>query len=108
MKQVIFEGNSLETIRAFPNNARQRTGYEIDRVQRGLEPLNWKPIATIGPSVREIRVQLGVQYRIIYIAKFGDKVHILHGFQKKSQKTPKLDIELARKRLLQVTRRHNK
>jgi phage-related protein len=75
-------------------------------VQRGLEPLNWKPLTTIGTGVREIRIQVGRQYRLIYITRFGNKVHILHGFQKKSQKTSRSDIELAKKRLLQVARRY--
>jgi len=108
MKTVSFEGDALEVIRSFPDNARQRAGYEIDRIQNGLEPLNWKPFSSIGAGVREIRIQVGMQYRVIYVAKFGDTVHILHAFQKKTQKTPKSDIELARQRLRQITRRYGK
>lgn len=108
MQQVTFEGNSLEIIRAFPVNAKQRAGYEIDRVQRGLEPLNWKLFPTIGAGVREIRVQVGTQYRLIYITKFGDNIHVLHAFKKKSNKTSRSDIELAKKRLLVVTQRQLK
>jgi len=108
MKTVSFEGDALEVIRAFPDNARQKAGYEIDRIQNGLEPLNWKPVSSIGAGVREIRIQVGMQYRVIYVAKFGDTVHILHAFQKKTQKTPKSDIELARQRLRQILRRYGK
>ncbi len=99
MRTVIFEGSSLEMIRNFPDDARNRAGYEIDRVQRDLEPENWKPFPSIGQGVREIRIQLGQQYRVIYIAKFDNKLHILHAFQKKTQKTRKADIELAKSRL---------
>ncbi len=108
MKSVSFEGDSLAVIRAFPDNARQRAGYEIDRIQRGLEPLNWKPFSAIGAGVSEIGIQVGMQYRVIYVAKFGDKVHVLHAFQKKTQKTSKPDIELARRRLRQLTQRLEK
>lgn len=105
IKKVAFVGDSLEMIRAFPHNVRQRIGYEIDRIQNGLEPLNWKPFSTIGAGVREIRIQVGMQYRVIYVAKYGDAVHILHAFEKKTQKTPKPDIDKARRRLRQVMQR---
>lgn len=106
IKAVVFEGDSLEVIRAFPDSARQRTGYEIDRIQNGLEPLNWKPFPSIGAGVREIRLQVGMQYRVIYVAKYGGAVHVLHAFQKKTQKTRKLDTEIARRRLRQVIQRY--
>ena len=108
IKQVVFEGNSLKTIKEFPAIARQRIGFEIDRTQRGMEPLNWKPMPTISTGVREIRIQVGLQYRIIYIAKFDDKVHVLHAFQKKTQKTPRADIALAKKRMMDVARKYTK
>ena len=67
MKIVVFEGNTLETLRQFPDNARLRAGYEIDRVQRGMEPENWKPFPSVGKGVRKIRVQIGKQFRVMYI-----------------------------------------
>jgi len=75
-------------------------------VQQDKEPENWKPFPTIGRGAREIRVQVGGQYRIIYIAKFEDKVHVLHVFEKKTQKTRKSDIEIAKHRLKEVIRRY--
>jgi phage-related protein len=106
IKTVVFEGDSLEVIRAFPDSARQRAGYEIDRIQNGLEPLNWKPFPSIGAGVREIRIQVGMQYRVIYVAKYGGVVHVLHAFQKKTQKTLKSDSEIAWRRMRQVIRRY--
>ena len=99
MKPVVFHGGALQAVRAFPGTARQRAGYEIDRVQRGLPPLNWKPLSSIGPGVREIRIQVGMQYQVIYLA---NAVHVLHAFQKKTQKTSKNDIDIARKRFRQL------
>lgn len=97
MRTISFEGRSLEVIRGFPDNARQRAGYDLDRVQRDLEPENWKPFNRVGQGVREIRVQVGTQYRVMYVTKFEGKVHVLHAFQKKSQKTAKSDIDYAKK-----------
>lgn len=105
MRKVVFEGNTLASIRQLPDIAKQRAGYEIDRVQRDLKAENWKPFPAIGQGVRETRIQTGRQFRIIYIAKFNDSIHILHVFEKKTQKTRQADIELAKDRLQAVIRR---
>ncbi len=106
MRKVVFEADTLDRIREVPEAARQRAGYEIDRVQRDREPENWKPFPAIGQGVREIRIQVGRQFRIIYIAKFAGYVHVLHIFEKKSQKTRPSDIALAKTRFQQVVKRH--
>jgi phage-related protein len=69
MKAVIFLGDSLEALRDFPDGARRNAGYQIDRVQRGFEPDHWKPMKTIGPGVREIRIsdETGA-FRVLYTA----------------------------------------
>jgi phage-related protein len=79
----------------------------LDRVQHGLEPENFKPMASIGKGVWEIRIsdEAG-QFRVIYIAKLKDAVFVLHCFQKKSQKTPLKDLDLASKRLRELLQRH--
>ena len=96
MKQVAFHGSALNDLRGFPEGARREAGHQIDRVQRGLDPDDWKPMTTIGQGVREIRVrdETGA-FRVIYLARLADAVHILHCFQKKTQRTAKTDIELA-------------
>ena len=82
MRTVVFEGNTLKTLRQFPEGARLRAGYEIDRVQRDRQPENWKPFPSVGQGVRELRVQLNSQFRIMYLVKFENKVHVLHVFEK--------------------------
>jgi phage-related protein len=81
----------------------QKTGYQIDRFQNGLEPDNFKPMTTVGTSVYEIRVedQSGA-FRVIYIAKFEQCVYVLHCFQKKTQKTAQKDLNLAKNRLSEL------
>ena len=100
MKKVVFMGDSLARIRAFPSGARQDAGFQIDRVQRGEHPDKWKPMKTIGKGVQEICIkEASGHYRVIYLAKLEDAVYVLHAFQKKTQQTRKSDIDLARKRL---------
>jgi phage-related protein len=68
MKKVVFMGNSLARIRAFPADARQDTGFQIDKVQHGENPDKWKPMKTIGKGVKEIRIkEASGHYRVIYL-----------------------------------------
>ena len=99
MKTIQFVGSALEDIKDFPDSVKQRIGYQLHRVQMGEDPNDWKPMKTIGPGVREIRIKIGDQYRVIYIASFSDAVYVLHAFQKKAQKTDKRDLNIAEQRL---------
>ena len=99
-KPVTFHGDSLDRLRDFPEDARREAGHELYQVQKGLDPSDWKPMPTIGAGVREIRIRDGIgAYRVIYIATLADAIHVLHAFQKKSQKTAQRDLALAAARL---------
>jgi len=99
-KPVTFHRDSLDRLRDFPQDARREAGHELYQVQKGLDPSDWKPIPTIGAGVREIRIRDGIgAYRVIYIATLADAIHVLHVFQKKSQKTAQRDLALAAARL---------
>ena len=99
MKDVVFVGGSGDDLRNFPEVARQRTGYQLFLIQRGLDPTNWKPMASVGPGCREIRVRAeGNAYRVLYVATIGNAVFVLHCFEKKTRQTPKSDIDLAQQR----------
>lgn len=103
MKPVEFLGSSLDDLRSFPVAARRAMGYQMDRLQHGLEPDNWKPMTSVGGGVREIRVRdESGAWRVIYLAKLPDAVYVLHCFQKKTQKTLKSDVELAQNRLSEL------
>lgn len=103
LKRVEFLGDSLARLREFPESARKEAGFQLQRLQAGLDPDDWKPMSSIGSGVREIRVrdEAGA-FRVIYIATKGDAVYVLHAFQKKSQKTAQRDIDLARLRMRQI------
>ncbi len=102
MKALKFVGSSLDDLRNFPDEARRIAGFELRAIQNGLEPSDWKAMQSIGPGAKEIRIHVLGAWRVIYVAKLADAVYVLHAFQKKSQKTSKNDIELARKRLKQI------
>ena len=99
LKPVKFLGSALYDLRAFPVSVRREAGYQIDLVQRGRDPDDWKPMSTIGGGVREIRIRdSNGAFRVIYVTTFADAIYILHCFQKKTQKTRQVDIDLAVKR----------
>jgi phage-related protein len=105
MKVVRFLGDSLKCLRNFPEDARQDAGYQIDKVQRGDQPDDFRPMSSIGNGVEEIRIRddSGI-YRVVYVARFVEAVYVLHVFQKKSQATSKGDLEIARERYAQLMR----
>ena len=99
IKPVIFRGEALESLRKFPDNARHDAGYQLDKVQRGRDPDDWKPMRSVGPGVKEIRIRdVTGAFRVVFLATLADAVFVLHCFQKKSEQTSDKDIQLARKR----------
>ncbi len=104
-KRLDFEGNSYEALVAFPDAARQLAGYELDVVQQGRQPDDWRPMSSIGPGVSEIRINVEGAFRVIYVAKFQETVYVLHCFEKKSQRTSRPDIELATARYKALVRK---
>ena len=98
MKQIFFKGSSIDDIRNFPIDARREVGFQLDKIQNGLEPTDWKPMPSVGKGVREIRVkdQTGA-YRVIYLVKLEDGIYVLTAFKKKQQKTPKPEIDKAKR-----------
>ena len=104
-KPVQFLGSSLRELKNFPCSARQEAGYQIDRVQNGLLPVDWKQMPPVGKGVMEIRIsEVEGAFRVIYLAKLAEAVYVLHCFQKKTPQTSQRDIELARKRLQNILR----
>jgi len=99
MKDVRFVGSSLDDLKHFPAGARREAGFELSNVQAGLQPGDWKPMNTVGAGAVEIRIKdaAGI-YRVIYVARFEEAIYVLHAFQKKTRKTRKADIELAKAR----------
>ena len=92
-------GSSLDDLRSFPDDAKQDMGFQLEQVQFGLTPDDWKPLREVGRGAREIRVRMpSGAYRTVYVTQFDDAVYVLHCFVKKSQKTSKKDIAIAARR----------
>jgi phage-related protein len=102
MKPLSFVGSSLDDLRNFPDEARRAAGFELRAVQSGLEPSDWRPMHIIGPGVKEIRMHVLGEWRVIYFAKLRETVYVLHAFQKKTRKASRHDIDLARQRYRQI------
>ncbi|MBU1167964.1 MAG: type II toxin-antitoxin system RelE/ParE family toxin [Proteobacteria bacterium] len=108
-KRIKFLGDSLDGLRSFSDSARKDAGFQLDRVQQGLDPDDWKPMQTIGQGAREIRIRdTSGAFRVLYVVKFVDAIYVLHCFQKKTQKTRKADIDLAKARLEQLLKDLNR
>lgn len=98
-------GASREDLKFFPEAAQDSLGFELYRVQCGLDPKDWKPMSSVGPGVKEIRVRdaAGI-FRMIYLATRPEGVYVLHCFQKKTQRTSRSDLELATERFKSIAR----
>ncbi len=102
MKQITFIGKALDVIKAFPADAKREAGHQMDRLQNGFEPTDWKPMKAVGSGVYEIRINQDGQFRVIYISRHSEAIYILHAFQKKTQKTSKNDKETIKKALKEL------
>lgn len=105
MKKVVWMGSSKSDLKAFPPDVVDDMGHQLFLVQCGLEPDDWKPMASVGAGVREIRVRdASGAFRTVYLATRPEALYVLHCFQKKTQQTALHDIRLARQRLKDVLR----
>ncbi|MCH7559605.1 MAG: type II toxin-antitoxin system RelE/ParE family toxin [Planctomycetes bacterium] len=99
-KQMLieWEGTSYSDLMSFPIDARHNAGFQLGRLQIGLDPTDWKPVTGLAKGikgVREIRIWTGEGgYRVVYALKFGDAISVLHCFEKKTRQTEKKDINL--------------
>ena len=96
-------GSSREDLKAFPEEARRQVGYQLEHVQEGADPDDWKPMSTVGAGVREIRVrESSGAFRCIYVATRPEGIYVLHCFQKKTQKISRQDLDVAQTRFKSI------
>ncbi|WP_119841341.1 type II toxin-antitoxin system RelE/ParE family toxin [Salinibacter ruber] len=99
VQNLAFVGSSRGDLCAFSEDVRREAGYQLDKVQRGEQPTDFKPMKTIGSGTYELRIkEYGNEYRIFYVAKFGDSIYVLHAFKKTSRKTPERHLNISRRR----------
>ena len=104
-KRLLWSGSSKSDLKGFPAETRRVAGYQLWLVQQGRVPDDWKPLQSVGIGAKEIRVHTGREHRVIYIASFAEGVYVLHAFEKKTRRTARRDLELARARLREVVNR---
>ena len=102
-KEIRWVGSSYDDLLAFPAAPRKEAGFQLGKVQAGLEPTDWKPFDEVGAGTREIRISdaKGI-FRVMYVAKFEEAVYVLHCFQKKTQATSRQDKGIAATRFRAV------
>jgi phage-related protein len=102
IKDIVFVGSSLEDLKEFPREVQRQIGYAFYQAQIGEKHHNTKPLKGFA-GVWEIRSNYQTDtYRAVYTVKIGDKIYVLHCFQKKSKRgvaTPKKEIDLIKRRL---------
>ena len=105
MKEAIFHPRVIEFVRGLTRQARKEIGEAIRDLQKGLFVTmpSSRPMPGVASGVHELRIkEEGKQIRIFYYLKLGDRVLIFHAFEKKTQKTPRFEIELGKKRLREL------
>lgn len=101
--ELEFWGDSLDVLSGFPKGVKFNLGYALRRLQRGQIPGDRKSMPGIGPGVFELRDQDERSwYRVIYLKKTKNVIHILHCFEKDTNRTEQKDIETAQARLARV------
>ena len=103
-RPIFWVGSARNDLRAFPKVARERVGQELDLLQQGIEPTDFKPMSRVGTGVYELRIRTGGAFRVFYVAKFAEGLYVLHAFQKKTGKTGRLDLEIGAKRYRDIFR----
>ncbi|NHZ37138.1 hypothetical protein F0185_26580 [Massilia sp. CCM 8692] len=98
-KEVRWMGDAKDVMSGFPAEAKQAGGEELYRIQCGEDAVDAAPMGEVGSGAYEIRInKAGGWFRVFYVAKFGDAIYVLHAFQKKTNKTPKEDIDIGKRR----------
>lgn len=98
LKPISWLGDSLTRLRKVSTDIRSDAGYQLDLVQRGEAPTDFRPMPDVGPGAMEIRVHGENEYRVFYVARFEEAIYVLHCFVKKTRATRKADIDLGKER----------
>jgi phage-related protein len=110
-KQTLwYKPSILDEVRTWPKEVTEEVGRQLNKVEYGGQPIDFKPMSSIGSGVFEIRhSDDGEQYRLIYVAKFKEAIYVLHVItKKKTRKTAQHDIDLAKERYNELVQRRKR
>lgn len=103
LKEVTWVGNSKAKLKEFPEDVQKDVGDALFFAQAGSMSPAAKPFKGVGSGVFEIRASHRTDaYRTVYAVQIGERIYVLHCFQKKSKrsiKTPKYEVDLIKRRL---------
>jgi phage-related protein len=102
--EIHWFGDAKEVLSSFPPEVKSVLGYSLRRLQKGLLPdCDARRMESIGKGVWELKTaDERTWYRVIYLTRIGDALFVLHAFEKKSRKTGRRDLEIAKSRLRQA------
>jgi phage-related protein len=111
LRPLVWMGNAKRNLQAFPKGAQKIIGDELQLIQFGGMPKDAKPFKGVGSGVLEIALRYDAEaYRTVLAVQLGEKIYILHAFQKKSKKgieTTKHDVNLIKQRYVEARERAN-
>lgn len=103
---IVWEGDSLEVLKSFPEAVTQNFGFELWQLQQGERPKNYRPLPSIGSGVFELRDQdERGWYRVVYLSRIDDVIYVLHCFEKKAREMPGKDFQKSKQRFRAVKAR---
>ena len=109
LRPLVWMGNARRNLQAFPKGAQKLIGDELQLIQFGGMPADAKPFKGVGSGVFEIALRFeGDAYRTVVAVQLGERIYVLHAFQKKSKKgiaTPKPDVDLIKQRYKEAKER---
>jgi phage-related protein len=105
--EIHWEGDAKEVLSSFPQDIKDTFGFALREMQNGEEPpCSHRSMSTIGQGVWELREQdARTWYRLMYLTRIGNVIHVLHCFEKNSRRTSPRDIAIAIERLQTVRQR---
>jgi phage-related protein len=107
LANIAWEGNSKDVLSEFPGDVKATLGFSLRQIQNGRQPrCDHRPMPSVGKGVWELKeADARSWYRVMYLARINNVIHVLHCFEKDSRKTGKRDIETAKARLSAVQQR---
>jgi phage-related protein len=98
---IFWVGDAKTVLSGFPEPVKGVLGYSLRRLQKGLLPdCDTRRMESVGKGVWELKTaDERSWYRVIYLTRIGDRIYVLHSFEKSSRKTDKRDREIAAARL---------
>ena len=99
---LVFQGDSKQVLRGFPDPVKSDLGYALYQLQLGQTPPDRKVVQAVGPGVYELREgDARAWYRVLYTRRTA-VIQVLHCFEKRTNAIEQKDIETAKARLKRV------